>query len=39
VIEYGNSKITIILIGNKKDLEKNRQVDTKEGEKFAKENN
>ena len=38
VREHGNNKIAIMLIGNKKDLEKNREVSTQEGEKFASDN-
>ena len=37
VKEHGNDKITIMLIGNKIDLEKNREVSTEEGRKFARE--
>ena len=33
-----SEQITIILIGNKKDLEDNREVSYKEGEEFAKKN-
>ena len=33
-----SEQITIILIGNKKDLEDNREVSYKEGEAFAKKN-
>ena len=35
----GDPKITIILIGNKSDLENLREVQTDEGEKFVEENN
>ena len=37
--ENASKDITIILIGNKNDLEKGRQVSFEEGESFAKENN
>eukprot|EP01120_Amphizonella_sp_Union-15-10_P000749 TRINITY_DN1077_c0_g1_i1.p1 TRINITY_DN1077_c0_g1~~TRINITY_DN1077_c0_g1_i1.p1 ORF type:complete len:201 (-),score=25.82 TRINITY_DN1077_c0_g1_i1:126-728(-) len=36
--KYSNSNIVIILIGNKCDLEGNRQVSIEEGEQFAKRN-
>ena len=36
--KYANSNITIMLIGNKCDLEANREVSKEEGENFAKEN-
>ena len=39
VKENASKDITIILIGNKNDLEKGRQVSFEEGESFAKENN
>ena len=39
VKENASKDITIILIGNKNDLESQRQVKYKEGESFAKENN
>ncbi len=31
--------MTLVLIGNKTDLEEDRKVSTEEGKKFAKENN
>ena len=34
-----SKNVTVILIGNKKDLEDKRQVSYEEGEKLAKENN
>ncbi|XP_050920230.1 ras-related protein Rab-2-B-like [Lathyrus oleraceus] len=36
--QHANSSITVMLIGNKSDLSKKRDVSTEEGEKFAKEN-
>ena len=39
VKENASKEITIILIGNKNDLEDQRQVKYEEGESFAKENN
>ena len=39
VKENASKEITIILIGNKNDLENERQVTYEEGESFAKENN
>ena len=39
VKENASKDITIILIGNKNDLESQRQVKYEEGESFAKENN
>eukprot|EP01127_Copromyxa_protea_P011847 TRINITY_DN301_c0_g1_i1.p1 TRINITY_DN301_c0_g1~~TRINITY_DN301_c0_g1_i1.p1 ORF type:complete len:214 (+),score=51.98 TRINITY_DN301_c0_g1_i1:36-677(+) len=36
--QHANDNITIILVGNKSDLEKSRQVTTQEGEDFAREN-
>jgi len=38
VRQNGNPLMTIMLIGNKCDLENRRQVSTEEGERFAKEN-
>lgn len=37
--QNGNPNMTIMLIGNKSDLEHRRAVSTKEGELFAQENN
>jgi Ras-related protein Rab-2A len=37
--QNGNPNMTIMLIGNKSDLEHRRAVTTKEGEQFAQENN
>lgn len=37
--EYGNSDMTIMLVGNKADLETRRTVSTEEGMKFAAEHN
>jgi len=39
VRQNGNPDMTIMLIGNKCDLDARRQVSTEEGERFAKENN
>ena len=36
--QNGNPDMTIMLIGNKCDLDARRQVSTEEGERFAKEN-
>jgi len=36
--EHAYSKMLIILIGNKKDLEGDRQVSFEEGERFARQN-
>ncbi len=36
--QNGNPNTTIMLIGNKSDLEHHRSIDTKEGEAFAQEN-
>lgn len=36
--QHSNANMTIMLIGNKQDLEHRRQVSYEEGEKFAKEN-
>ncbi len=36
--QNGNPNMTIMLIGNKSDLEQRRAVSTKEGELFAQEN-
>ena len=36
---YANTNMTIMLIGNKKDLEAKRQVTTVEGEEFARKHN
>ena len=36
--EHGYEKMLIILVGNKSDLEDQRQVQTEEGEAFAKRN-
>lgn len=36
--QHSNSNMTIMLIGNKNDLEHRRQVSFEEGERFAKEN-
>ena len=36
--ENAYPKMLIILIGNKKDLEAERQVSTEEGERFARQN-
>jgi Ras-related protein Rab-2A len=38
VRQNGNPDMTIMLIGNKCDLDARRQVSTEEGERFAKEN-
>jgi Ras-related protein Rab-2A len=38
VRQSGNPDITIMIIGNKNDLEERRQVSFEEGSKFAKEN-
>ena len=38
VRQNGNPDMTIMLIGNKCDLDARRQVSTEEGEAFAKEN-
>lgn len=38
VRQHANPNTVIMLIGNKNDLEKNRQVSREEAEKFAKEN-
>jgi Ras-related protein Rab-2A len=37
--QHSNNNMTIMLIGNKCDLEQKRQVSTEEGEAFAKEHN
>ncbi|CAD8128750.1 unnamed protein product [Paramecium sonneborni] len=37
--EYGRQDITILLVGNKVDLEKQRQVSLSDGQQFANENN
>lgn len=34
----GNPDMTIMIVGNKSDLDERRQVSTEEGERFAKEN-
>ena len=39
VRQNGNPDMTIMLIGNKCDLDTRRQVSTEEGDRFAKENN
>jgi Ras-related protein Rab-2A len=36
-LQNGNKNMTIMLIGNKSDLDHKRQVSTEEGEQFAKE--
>lgn len=36
--QHANSNMTIMLIGNKSDLQHRRAVSTEEGEQFAKEN-
>lgn len=36
--QNGNPDMTIMLIGNKCDLDARRQVSTEEGDRFAKEN-
>jgi Ras-related protein Rab-2A len=36
---HSNDTISVLLVGNKTDLEENRQVSREEGEKFAHENN
>ena len=36
--ENGNPHMSIVLVGNKLDLESERQVSTEEGEKFARDN-
>jgi Ras-related protein Rab-2A len=38
VRQNGNPDMTIMLIGNKCDLDARRQVSTEEGDRFAKEN-
>jgi len=37
--QHSNSQMTIMLIGNKSDLESRRQVTKEEGEQFAREHN
>jgi GTPase SAR1 family protein len=37
--QHSNSQMTIMLIGNKSDLESRRQVSKEEGESFAREHN
>jgi len=38
-LKYSNANIVITVIGNKSDLEANRQVTREEGEEFAKKHN
>ena len=38
MLEHAYSKMTIILVGNKKDLENEREVSYQEGLEFAKKN-
>jgi Ras-related protein Rab-2A len=38
VRESGNPDMTIMIVGNKSDLDERRQVSYEEGERFAKEN-
>jgi Ras-related protein Rab-2A len=37
--EHGGKDMVIMLVGNKVDLEKNRQISYEEGARFAKQNN
>lgn len=38
VRDHADEKVSIILVGNKSDLDKRRQVSTEEAEKYAREN-
>ena len=38
MLEHAHSRMTIILVGNKKDLESEREVSYEEGIEFAKRN-
>ena len=38
MLEHAYSRMSIILVGNKKDLEANREVSYEEGKEFAKRN-
>jgi len=39
VRQHGNPDMTIMLVGNKSDLDTRRQVSTEEGQRFAEEHN